>query len=240
MGLCFPKGLHNLHTMKNLQSHQAGFLLKFAFFAVFAYLFTTNAAEPKATPLFDGTNLAAWHLDQENGWEIEDGLLRPNAIRRGNYIWTRNDYSDFVLKLEFKMSEKCNSGVFFRTDPTNPVQGGFEIQIFDSAAKSEIGSHDCGALYDAMVPKENAAKPAGEWNAMTIRVQGPKVTVVLNGKKVVEANLDEWTTANQTPDGSKNKFKTALKDLPRTGKIGFQYHGHPVWFRNVTVRELGK
>jgi hypothetical protein len=60
----------------------------------------------------------------------------------------------------------------------------------------------------------------------------------LNGKSILEADIDQWTTANQNPDGSKNKFKTALKDLPRSGHIGLQYHGHPVWFRNVKLVKL--
>jgi hypothetical protein len=190
------------------------------------------------TTLFDGKNLGQWTLRQAGGWKIEDGLLAPTEIKKDNYVWTKQTYGDFELELEFKMSPKCNSGVFFRTDPANPVQGGFEIQIFDSHGKAPIDAHDCGALYDAMIPRVNAAKPAGEWNTMRLVCKGPQVTVVLNGKKVVTANLDQWTEPGKNPDGSKNKFKTALKDLPRTGHIGLQYHGHPVWFRNVRVKPL--
>ena len=60
----------------------------------------------------------------------------------------------------------------------------------------------------------------------------------INGKQVVDADLDQWTTGNQNPDGSRNKFKTALKDLPRKGHIGFQDHGQNVWFRNVYLKEI--
>jgi hypothetical protein len=186
--------------------------------------------------LFDGKGLDHWTLKQEGGWKIEDGSLAPNPIRRDNYAWTKEKFGDFTLELEFKMSPGCNSGVFFRTDPANPVQAGFEIQVFDSHGNAEIGTHDCGALYDALAPKVNAAKPAGEWNAMRVTAQGPRVKVELNGKLVVEANLDDWKEAQKNPDGSPNKFKTALKDLPRTGHIGLQYHGHDVWFRNVRVK----
>ena len=73
---------------------------------------------------------------------------------------------------------------------------------------------------------------------MTLTANGPKITVALNGKTIVEANIDDWKTANKNPDGTKNKFKTALKDLPRSGHLGFQYHGHPVWFRNVKLKQL--
>ena len=77
-----------------------------------------------------------------------------------------------------------------------------------------------------------------EWNRIVIRCKGPTIQITLNGERVVNANLDRWTTPRQNPDGSKNKFRTALKDLPRTGNIGFQDHGHNVWFRNVYLKEL--
>lgn len=191
------------------------------------------AAEPLV--LFDGTDLSHWTMDKPGAWVARDGELQPAESGAGGYLWTKEAYGDFVLSLEFKMSEDCNSGVFFRTDPKNPVQGGFEIQIMDTAAKPEMGKHDCGALYDALAPSVNAARPAGEWNRMTITCQGPRLTVVLNGKTVVEADIDRWSTAQRNPDGSPNKFKAALKDLPRRGQVGLQYHGHPVWFRGITI-----
>ncbi|MEW6307039.1 MAG: DUF1080 domain-containing protein [Verrucomicrobiota bacterium] len=199
------------------------------------------AADKKGwVTLFDGKNLDHWTLNTEGGWIIEDGVLGAVPGKKNNYVWTKDTFGDFELDLEFKMSEKCNSGVFFRTDPKNPVQGGFEIQVFDSHGKTELSAHDCGALYDAVIPSVNAAKPAGEWNRMQISAKGAMVKVVLNGKTVVEADLDKWTEGNLNPDGTKNKFKTALKDLPRTGYIGFQDHGHPVWFRNVKIKPLSK
>jgi hypothetical protein len=226
------------------QATELRFIMRFRYFipclcVLSALLVNTRAIAAEGwANLFDGANLEQWTLRQAGGWKIEDGLLTPEPIKRDNYLWSKQTYSDFVLELEFKMSEKCNSGVFFRSAPDNPVQGGFEIQIMDSHGKAEIGTHDCGALYDAVVPRVNAARPAGEWNAMRITAKGAKVTIELNGKVVVEADLDRWTEPNQNPDGTKNKFKTALKDLPRTGHIGLQYHGQPVWFRNVKVKPL--
>ncbi|MBT5706964.1 MAG: DUF1080 domain-containing protein, partial [Verrucomicrobia bacterium] len=147
-------------------------------------------------------------------------------------------YGDFELSAEFKMGEGCNSGIFFRTNPENPVQGGFEIQVFDSFGRDKIGTHDSGALYDALIPRINAAKPAGEWNRCVIRAVGPMVWVSLNGEEVIEADLDDWIQGNKNPDGSRNKFKTALRDLPRVGHIGLQDHGKPVWFRNIRVERF--
>lgn len=195
---------------------------------------SASAADWKS--LFEGNDLKMWVADKEGGWEVKEGLLASTP--KGGYLWSRHSYTDCEVELEFRMSEKCNSGLFFRTDPKNPVQGGFEIQILDSHGKEEIGTHDCGALYDALKPTENAARPAGEWNRLHLKVHGALVEVTLNGKKVVTANLDDWETPKKNPDGTPNKFKTALKDLPRMGCLGLQYHGQPVWFRNIRVREL--
>ena len=210
--------------------------LMLAALAVTSSPWLVSAADPVA--LFDGTDLSAWTMDKAGAWVTKDGELQPAAEGAGGYLWTKEKFEDFTLTLEFKMSKDCNSGVFFRTDPKNAVQGGFEIQVFDSAGKDEIGTHDCGAFYDAKAPSVNAAKPAGEWNTMTITAKGPLLTVVLNGQTVVDVNIDDWSEANKNPDGSKNKFKTALKDLPRNNHIGLQFHGHPVWYRNVMVERF--
>ncbi len=186
-------------------------------------------------PLFDGSSLDCFKC-KPGGWEVKDGAMVLN--KKGGWAWTKEAFGDFVLELEFNVTPKCNSGIFIRTNPKNPVQGGFEIQVLDSHGKKTPGKHDCGALYDAMPPKVNAVKAPGEWNKMVISWQGPKLNVELNGKVVVDVNIDDWDTARKNPDGSKNKFKTALKDLPRTGHIGFQDHGKPVSYRNVRIKKL--
>lgn len=207
-----------------------------------ASLGATSEAAPKGfTPLFDGESLEGWFFlpsKVEPVWKADPKNGTLGRVARNGAIWTEGTYGDFVLQAEFKLSRNCNSGIFFRSDPQNPVQGGFEIQLYDSYGKDSVGTHDCGALYDAVAPQVNAVRKAGEWNQIEIRCEGPNVKVTLNGKTIVTANLDRWTTPEKNPDGSKNKFKTALKDLPRTGHIGFQDHGHNVWFRNVFLKEL--
>ena len=188
------------------------------------------------THLLQG-GLDHWNYKKSN-WSLRDGVLTVNPDDPRSYIWTEKAYGDFVLDLEFKLAEGTNSGVFFRTNPSKPVQQGFEIQVLDSYGKENPGRGDAGALYDAKAPSVNAVKPPGEWNHMQIRAEGPHVIVHLNGRKVVGANLSEWTEAKKNPDGTKNKFKTPLKDLPRKGHIGFQDHGDPVWYRNVKIKTL--
>lgn len=197
---------------------------------------TSFAGPPKGfIALFNGKNLEGWQA-APNGWQVVDGVL--SRTRKSGYIWTEQAYGDFVLDVEIKVSSRCNSGIFFRTNPKNAVQGGFEIQVMDTAGKKKLSKKDNGALYDAVAPSANPAKPAGEWNRFVLTCKGPQVTLSINGKQVVAANLDQWTTGNQNPDGTRNKFKTALKDLPRKGHIGFQDHGQNVWYRNVYLKRL--
>ncbi len=202
------------------------------------FVATLQSGEPPMgfTALFNGKDLSGWKA-KPGGWVVEKGGVLARR-KGGGYIWTEKSFGDFVLELEVKMSKRCNSGIFFRTDPKNAVQGGFEIQVFDSAGKKKVGKHDNGALYDAVAPSANPTKPVGEWNRFRLTCQGPKVTVVLNGQEIVKANLDQWTTGNRNPDGSRNKFRTALKDLPHRGHIGLQDHGQDVWYRNIFIKRL--
>ena len=133
--------------------------------------------------------------------------------------------------------------MFFRTDKDNPVQGGFEIQLLDDAGFQKIkGKKDRknlnGAFYDAQAAKKHKVNPVGEWNKLKVTVHGMKLTVQINDQVVNEADISQWDTAQKNPDGSDNKFKTALKELPKTGRIGFQNHGAVVWFKDITIETI--
>jgi hypothetical protein len=204
--------------------------------SICVFTFLAKAEPPKGfSALFNGKNLDGWNA-KPNGWAVENGILTRKP--RSGYIWTKKAYGDFILNVEVKVSKRCNSGIFFRTDPKNAVQGGFEIQVMDTTGKKKLGKHDNGAFYDALAPSANPAKPLGEWNRFVITCKGPNISVSINGTEVVKADLDKWTTGNKNPDGSRNKFKTALKDLPRKGHIGFQDHGQDVWYRNIYLKSL--
>ena len=94
-------------------------------------------------------------------------------------------------------------------------------------------------MYDALAPSAEASRPAGEWNHIEITADGSRVRVVLNGERVLDADLSRWTEARKNPDGTENKFARPLKDFPRTGSIGLQDHNSPVWFKNIKVKRLG-
>jgi len=193
-----------------------------------------------ATALFaesgKSTNLLnAKSLQLNKHWEIAEGVLTTSKTP-GGILWTKGNFGDFEVTLEYKTSEKANSGLFFRTDPRNPVQGGFEIQIASPGLYS--GKHVLGSLYDAKEASVSAGKPDGEWNVMTLTCKGPSIKATVNGQTTVDVNIDQWTERKKNPDGTKNKFKTPLKDMPRVGHLGLQYHGQPVWFRKFEIKPL--
>jgi hypothetical protein len=183
--------------------------------------------------LFNGRNLEGWTDAQAHppgeGWVIENGALARKE--RAGDIWTKDRYGDFVLELEFKT--KGNSGVFIRTDKaTDCVQTGIEIQV-DNPSRNP-GKHSVGAVYDALAPAQSAGK-RDEWNKLSITAKGSMLAVELNGERIIDMDLDKWNEAGKNPDGTKNKFKTALKDFKREGHIGLQDHGAKASYRNIKL-----
>lgn len=213
-------------------------------------------AEPEGgwQSIFDGRSLDGWTVTgKPEGWAVEDGAI-VCRVKGGGYLYTEKKYEDYALSLDFKVTppvpklnpktkkeemRKCNSGVFVRwSDLKNPVHTGIEIQVFDSVGVATPGKHDCGAIYDMVAPSKNVEKPVGEWNRMVITCKGPLISVELNGEKICEMNADQFETAGQNPDGTKNKFKFPWKTMPRLGHIGFQDHGHVVWFKDIKIKPL--
>jgi hypothetical protein len=170
-------------------------------------------------------------------WKWEDETLVANDHET---LWTKDSYSSFILDLEFKVAKESNSGVFLRSGNIKDVLAALEIQVHENADESKYGM--VGAIYDAMPPKKEMAKPVGEWNRFTITCKDSLVSVVFNGEEVIHADLNDWPEKGKNPDGTPNKFKVALKDFARTGPIGLQgLHGKaqaPVWYRNLKIRPL--
>lgn len=173
-------------------------------------------------------------------WAMEDAVLTRKSTKksRGD-IWTKETYGDFILDLEFMLTYETNSGIFFRTaDIKDCVQTGIEVQVCDSYSVAQPGTHDCGAVYDCLAPKKNMVKKPGEWNRCTITCLGNIIYVILNGEQIIDMDLRHWTEPHKNPDGTKNKYNAPFKDRPRAGHIGFQDHGHPVWYRNIKIKRL--
>jgi len=188
--------------------------------------------------LFNGRDLAGWknNNDKPVQAKIEDGAI--NVHGTGGYLLVyEKPFGDFVFKCDVKMDQPfCNSGIFLRTgDLKNPVQSAIEVQV---ATDLEPDVHSFGALYDLVAPSKNASRGPGQWDNFEIRCHGPHITVTINGEEVGSINCDEWREPGRRPDGSRHKFRNAIKDFPRKGYLGLQDHGYNVWFKNVKLKEL--
>ncbi len=171
-------------------------------------------------------------------WELVDGVL--HAKGGGADLKTREQYGDFDLRFEWKISPAGNSGVMYRvSQETDPAYyTGPEYQIVDNVGTEDGANPDTSAasLYALYAPTKDATKPAGEWNEGRIVVAGNHVAHYLNGVKVVEYELgrDDW---NRRVAASKfaewKKFGTN-----RRGHVDLQDHGNEVWYRNVRIKSL--
>ncbi|NLS95908.1 MAG: DUF1080 domain-containing protein [Planctomycetaceae bacterium] len=194
--------------------------------------------------LFNGKDYTGWQCSngKEVASEIVDASMQP--YKSGGYLIIRKEqFGDFILKCDVKMPDPCNSGIFFRVeDPKNPVHTGFEIQVSTGTGTS---CHDFGAIYDLVPLKKNATKGPGVWNSVEIKCEGPKVAVTLNGELVCEMDADQFDQPGERAVEGDHKYKLngekrAVKDFARKGYLGFQDHGHPVWYKNVKLLPLDK
>lgn len=187
--------------------------------------------------LFDGTNMHHWR-GNTGDYVIEDGVMvvRKPKFGSGGNLYTREEFSDFVFRFEFKLTPGANNGLGIRT----PLEGdaayqGMELQILDNTSDiyknlKEYQYH--GSLYGIIPAKREYLNPVGEWNYQEVRVKGPSVKVILNGTTVVDGNMEE-ASKNGALDG---KDHPGLKR--DKGHIGFLGHGSTVWFRNIRVKDL--
>jgi hypothetical protein len=188
--------------------------------------------------LFNGKDTTGWKNNTKKpiAAKVEDGAINPHGS--GGYVIVyEKPFGDFELKCDVKMDQpSCNSGIFLRIgNLKDPVQSGLEVQILSG---DETDMHSFGAIYDLVAPSRNATHGPGKWDTVEVKCQGPKITVKVNGEKVSSIDCDEWHEAGKRLDGSTTKFKTAVKDFPRSGFIGLQDHGDNVWFKNIKLRKL--
>ena len=188
--------------------------------------------------LYNGKDLEGWEVYQGElaAWEASGDML--SCVKEGGgWLRTKKAYSDYVLKLEFKIPAGGNSGVGIRVPPEGNVhQAGMEIQILDDDApahKDLKAAQYTGSLYYQAPAKRGAVK-VGEWNAFEITCAGHHVKIVLNGKVINDVQLNEFTKAEAPEDYS------PLADRPEVGSIALQSHGSRVDFRNVEIQDLTK
>jgi hypothetical protein len=207
---------------------------------------TLTAAEKSAgwKLLFDGKDFTGWRFyrgaEVAAPWSIDNGAITVSGP--GKDIITADEYGDFELSVDWKISPAGNSGIIYlvKEDPAAPetYNTGPEMQVLDNErhADGKLESHRAGALYDLVAPTKAAAKPIGEWNTARVKVSHGKIEHWLNGEKVVESSYgdDKWRAMV-----AGSKFKSMpLFGKASTGHIALQDHGDRVWYRNIKIRPV--
>jgi hypothetical protein len=207
--------------------------------------------------LFDGKTSNGWRGYNKTtfpaGWQVVDGTLYCKASGRGeagaanggDIIYDKK-FKDFDLKLEWKISEGGNSGIFYLGQEVDTLEiygTAPEMQVLDNerhpdAKLGKDGNRQAGSLYDLIPAKPQNAKPAGEWNEVEIIVYQGTVVHKMNGETVLEYHL--WTPEwNELVAGSKfPAINPNWANVATEGYIGLQDHGNDVWYRNIKLKVL--
>lgn len=190
-------------------------------------------------PLFNGKDLTGWKsTGNAKVWGAENGVLYV-AGGGGGWLLTEKEYKNFELRLEYKMPKQGNSGVSLRSplpgqQPKgygwDPAYIGMEVQILDDANWKglQVWQHT-GSIYNVVPAKKVNSKAFGEWNAMRIVADGPKILIEHNGDSLVDANLKDY---------EKEHAKRHPGILRESGHLGFQSYNFRVEFRNIYVKTL--
>lgn len=204
--------------------------------------------------LFDGKTTKGWHKygggPVGEAWKVKDGYLyldtteKANSkINKGGDIVTDDEYENYHLKLEWKISKNGNSGIIYgvledKATYNWPWQTGPEMQIIDNDGHPDAKfiKHRAGDLYDLISCTRETVKPISEWNLAEIKILNGKLDLYLNGENVVSTTMwdDNW---------KKLIANSKFKNMPgfgtiKKGRIGLQDHGNEVQFRNIMIKVL--
>lgn len=184
-----------------------------------------DADEKGFRPLFNGRNLDGWVLrGKPGGFTIKDGVLRSESGKGGEWVRTEKQYTDFILKVEWRISKGGNSGVFIRCLPDGwPWEDGSEVQI---SSEPRDSAHCTGSLYGSLPAAPRPDETDGVWHEFRIECRGPFIQVFSDNVPVVDVD------ARTVP---------ALHKRPLKGCIGLQDSHNPtgwVEFRNILIKEL--
>lgn len=229
-------------------------------FMIAACSTTTKSQKTKNSgweSLFDGKTTNGWHIYGQTGpnkfWKVEDGVLFPDAANKDKYgkgeggdLVTDEEFGNFHLKMEWRISERGNSGILFHVKESPEYSLGYvtgpEMQVLDNGTPTRPGhpdgkiyTHRAGDLYDLLASKE-VAKPQGEWNEVEIKYVDGKLDFYMNGVHTLSTRMDDQNWKDMV---SISKFK----NMPgfgkyNKGKIDLQFHNDMVWFRNIKIKRL--
>ena len=194
---------------------------------VFLLMVAGVRAEEGFLPLFNGKNLDGWEVDTPGLWHAREGIIvgKSPGLKYNDFLRTKKNYSDFILKLSFRMLDgQGNSGVQFRS---KPVPGSHEV----SGYQADMGQQYWGCLYDESRRKKVLVQAAPEslgglkkdgWNEYVITARGNHITLDLNGVRTVD-------------------YQEKEPGIETSGFIALQLHGGPpmeMEFRDIRIREL--
>ncbi len=214
----------------------------------------TTGANDGWISLFDGKTTKGWHKygggPVGSAWKIADGTLyldttekNNGEIKNGGDIVIDDEFENFDLKLEWKISKNGNSGIMFYVQDDSakykhPWNTGPEMQVLDNEGHpdAKIHKHRAGDLYDLIASSKETVKPYGEWNQAEIKALNGKLDLFLNGENVVSTTMwdDNW---KKLIAGSKFSSMPDFGTFKK-GHIALQDHGNEVWFRNIMIKKL--
>ncbi|HRP33714.1 MAG TPA: DUF1080 domain-containing protein [Agriterribacter sp.] len=202
------------------------------------YVLTPEEQKEGYKILFDGTGLHEW-VGNKTSYIVEDGNIAVYPKRGGNgNLYTKDEYSDFIYRFEFKLTPGANNGIGIRAPLTGDgAYEGMEIQVLDNEADiyKDLKPYQYhGSVYGIIPAKRGYLKPVGEWNEEEIYLKGNHIRVTLNGTVIVDGDIAE-ASKNGTAD---HREHPGLKRT--TGHIGFLGHGDTLFFRNIRIKDLSK
>ena len=176
-------------------------------------------------------------------WSDSSGIF---TATKDEALWSKDEYDDFVLDLDFMNADGTNSGVIVHaTDIKDWIPHSVEIQIADDYSKewSVVSpTWQCAAIFGHQAATNKTLHKAGEWNHFTITCRGRKIWVALNGTLVNNCDMSLFTSAKTNPDGSEipSWLSNPMATLPLHGHIGFQgkHAGAPIYFKNIKIKRL--
>lgn len=201
--------------------------------------------------LFDGKSKKGWHIYRGEAtgesWQVEDGILmfvpiNKPGVKTGGDLTTDEEYENYHLSLEWKISEGGNSGIIFGVKEDSMYKKsyltGMEMQVLDNNkhADAKIIKHRAGDLYDLISSSKETVKAVGEWNKAEVIYNNNTLQLILNGETVVSTTVgdENW---DKLVAGSKFRTMKGFGTF-RKGRIVLQDHGDKVWYRNIKLKQL--
>jgi len=199
-----------------------------------------RSEESGFVPMFNGKDIAGWEYGTDRhgmagkGYAVNGDVVSCTK-EDGGVLYTDKDYSDFVLRFAFKLTPHANNGIGIRVpyDEGNPSYMGMELQVLDDSDPAYAHLHATqyhGSVYDGVPAIRGHEKPLGEWNEEQITAEGSKITVTLNGFKILDTDLKDVTDPH---------VLAKHPGVRRTsGRIALLGHGEVVEFKDMRIKTL--